>query len=82
MDITQSKQNCIDTISTNVDDSMGNTIAQISAAGRDGLGLLILWRQRVNQRRALARLDDKMLQDIGIDKANAMLEIVKPFWRA
>lgn len=37
--------------------------------------------QRSRQRRRLARLDDRLLRDIGIDRIAAMGEISKPFWR-
>ena len=37
---------------------------------------LAVWRQR----RALARLDDKMLKDIGISRAEATREAQRPIW--
>lgn len=37
--------------------------------------------QRRRQRRALARLDDRLLRDIGIDREQARREVAKPFWR-
>jgi uncharacterized protein YjiS (DUF1127 family) len=40
-----------------------------------------LWAERHAQRRALAKLDDYMLKDIGIGRAEAMHEYYKPFWR-
>jgi uncharacterized protein YjiS (DUF1127 family) len=40
-----------------------------------------LWYERSRQRRQLARLDDRLLSDIGIDRATAGQEISKPFWR-
>lgn len=46
-----------------------------------GLALLRLWHERARQRRALARLDDRLLRDIGITRAEANREINKPFWR-
>jgi len=39
---------------------------------------LDLWRQR----RVLARLDDTMLDDIGISRAEAQLEAERPLWDA
>ena len=39
------------------------------------------WIGRVRQRRALAELDDKMLQDIGITRYDVARECGKPFWR-
>lgn len=34
------------------------------------------------QRRALLRLDDAMLKDLGISRVDALQEGSKPFWRA
>jgi uncharacterized protein YjiS (DUF1127 family) len=43
--------------------------------------LLMTWIERGRSRHALALLDDRMLQDIGVDRAKAHVEIQKPFWR-
>lgn len=39
------------------------------------------WRRRAHERAHLARLDDRMLQDIGLTRADAEFVINKPFWR-
>src|SRR5215470_18006902 len=39
------------------------------------------WRWRKNGRLELARLDARMLRDIGLTRAEAEREINKPFWR-
>ena len=46
-----------------------------------GLILIARWIERARQRAALAALDDQMLRDIGITRAEAMRESEKPFWR-
>jgi len=38
------------------------------------------WRRRKNSRLELARLDERMLRDIGLTRAEADHEINKPFW--
>ncbi len=38
--------------------------------------------ERVRQRRALARFDDRLLADIGISRIDATREARKPFWQA
>lgn len=43
--------------------------------------LLLTWRDRVSQRQALRRLDDRMLRDIGASRADVERECRKPFWR-
>jgi uncharacterized protein YjiS (DUF1127 family) len=50
------------------------------AAGRL-LEKLRLWRQRAQDRAALAALDDRMLADLGISRAEAEFLSNKPFWR-
>lgn len=45
------------------------------------LGLLALWIERATQRRALAELDDHLLEDVGISRSEARQEAAKPFWR-
>ena len=37
--------------------------------------------ERRRQRHALARLDDRMLRDIGLTGADVEAELSKPFWR-
>ncbi len=39
------------------------------------------WIEVSRQRRALADLDDHLLDDIGITRSEAAREIAKPFWR-
>ena len=39
------------------------------------------WRRRVRDRGQLAQLDERMLGDIGLTRADAEYLINKPFWR-
>jgi uncharacterized protein YjiS (DUF1127 family) len=39
------------------------------------------WGRRRRERAELARLDDRMLRDIGITRGDVWQEINKPFWR-
>ena len=39
------------------------------------------WRRRARDRAQLARLDDHMLRDIGLTRADAEFLSNKPFWR-
>jgi uncharacterized protein YjiS (DUF1127 family) len=43
--------------------------------------LLLTWRERARQRRQLRSLNDRMLRDIGITRADVLAESSKPFWR-
>lgn len=40
------------------------------------------WQDRAASRRRLSGLDDRMLCDVGLDRAAADTEAAKPFWRA
>jgi uncharacterized protein YjiS (DUF1127 family) len=42
---------------------------------------LASWQDRRRQRQALARLDDRMLRDIGLTISDVEAELAKPFWR-
>ena len=58
------------------------TLVYESAAGaRRWLRVLGGWIERSRQRRALAGLDGRLLDDIGIARSAAAGEIAKPFWR-
>lgn len=42
---------------------------------------LVSWLERDCQRRALLKMDDRMLNDIGLSRADVEREAEKPFWR-
>lgn len=42
--------------------------------------VLATWGERIKQRSALADMDDRMLKDIGLTRADAVAEADKPFW--
>ena len=48
---------------------------------RDVSATLATWAERRRQRRQLQRLDDRLLADIGLDRARADYEANKPFWK-
>jgi uncharacterized protein YjiS (DUF1127 family) len=43
--------------------------------------LVLAWVERSRQRAALQRLDDRMLRDVGLSRAQVERECDKPFWR-
>jgi uncharacterized protein YjiS (DUF1127 family) len=43
--------------------------------------LSLTWLERSRQRRQLGELNDHMLRDIGLTRADAWAEVDKPFWR-
>ena len=50
-------------------------------AARRAFGTVWTWMERSRQRRALADLDDRLLEDVGISRSQVSREIAKPFWR-
>jgi len=54
--------------------SAGNAVSRLFGALRE-------WRRRSQGRTQLATLDDRMLKDIGISRADAEFLANKPFWR-
>jgi uncharacterized protein YjiS (DUF1127 family) len=40
------------------------------------------WQERAAQRHNLSQLNDALLKDIGVSRADVEGEISKPFWRA
>ena len=45
------------------------------------LAALGCWYQRSRQRTALGALDDRLLDDVGLDRDDVAREVGKPFWR-
>jgi uncharacterized protein YjiS (DUF1127 family) len=48
---------------------------------RNTVDLLLVWHERARQRRHLRSLNDRMLRDIGLTRADVLAESSKPFWR-
>jgi len=46
------------------------------------LDSLYLWQTRINDRRELAGLDERMLKDAGTSRDEVLRETGKPFWRS
>jgi len=55
--------------------------AQRKVGLRAPLGTLRLWRHRWETRQALLELTPAQLKDIGLSRADAIEEGLKPFWR-
>jgi len=70
-----------------------DTIGRLSALARmtDIAGLLwcdakalfahvLAWQVRARERKHLATLDDRILRDVGLSRADTLRESSKPFW--
>jgi uncharacterized protein YjiS (DUF1127 family) len=47
---------------------------------RRAIELILGWQEVARQRRALLKLDERLLKDIGITRADAEREASRPFW--
>jgi uncharacterized protein YjiS (DUF1127 family) len=47
---------------------------------RRSRALIAAWQSRARQREALARLDDRLLADVGLTREAQMVECSKLFW--
>jgi len=62
----------------------GATARRVASAGIPTFGSLLsvaaAWFERARSRDTLARMDDRMLADIGLTRAEAESEAARPFW--
>jgi len=56
-------------------------LASLDRAALQVADQLSRYARRIQERRALGRLDDRMLSDIGLSHADVEQEMSKPFWR-
>jgi uncharacterized protein YjiS (DUF1127 family) len=66
------------TVQTRLASRVGQRIHALLARGLD---VLCTWQHRHRGRRALRQLDEWLLKDIGVSRAEAEREARKPFWR-
>lgn len=59
----------------------GQTSTAIGSWAASLLRHIVSWPERARQRRALLALDNWVLKDIGLSRADAMQECDKPFWQ-
>ena len=58
-----------------------NAVLALTEAANHAVATLREWRRRSRERAELAELDDRMLKDIGLSRADAEFLSNKPFWR-
>jgi len=63
-------------------DFFARMASEIFALPERGWATLEVWRNRSEYRHALATMDSRQLDDIGLERAVADQEASKPFWRA
>ena len=60
----------------------GQIVTQLARVPLAALEVLLNWQERARQRAHLGALDERMLRDMGISRADAVREAAIPFWRA
>ena len=60
----------------------GGFIQRLAHLPLVALETLLVWQERVSERRRLREMDDHMLKDMGLSRADAEREGTVPFWRA
>jgi uncharacterized protein YjiS (DUF1127 family) len=55
--------------------------SSLASAAQRAVQILLIWRERARQRRLLQTLNDHMLRDIGLTRADVFAEASKPFWK-
>ena len=58
----------------------GRFVRQLAGQAERAVTTLLRWHELARQRRALLRLDDTMLKDIGLTRTDALREADRPFW--
>lgn len=59
----------------------GRAFAPSRSRAASLLRYVLTWSERIRQRQALQALDEWVLKDIGLSRADVMREYDKPFWR-
>ncbi len=60
--------------------SFGRAVALLAGTVVVGIEKIMTRAELARSRHQLAQLDERMLRDIGIDRATARFEAGKPFW--
>ena len=58
-----------------------NALETLNYAFAGFVDMVLAWQARANERRHLAEMDPRILADIGLNRADALHEASKPFWR-
>ena len=60
--------------------TVGRAMALLAGAVAVGVDTIMTRAELARSRRQLAELDERLLRDIGLDRATARFEASKPFW--
>lgn len=62
--------------------SLGRALSSIENLLLTITDTVYAWQKRVNDRQNLRAMDQHLLADMGLDRADVSREIAKPFWQA
>jgi uncharacterized protein YjiS (DUF1127 family) len=68
------------TIGTRITTHSPVPFRQFGGGPRAWAGVIGTWRERSRQRSALAELDDRLIDDIGVTRSKARQAAAMPFW--
>lgn len=55
--------------------------SRLARSAARALEVLLQWQERASQRRQQASLEDHLLKDVALSRADVAYETSKPFWR-
>lgn len=61
---------------------VGDAVEGLNSLADNAFELVTVWQTRNAQRNHLLELDDRLLHDLGLTRADAIVEARKPFWRS
>ncbi len=79
--MTQVQCNALQRPGVGVPRTNAGFVTRLSSRPLEILETLLIWQERSRQRHHLASLDDRLLRDMGLSRADAESEAAIPFWR-
>jgi uncharacterized protein YjiS (DUF1127 family) len=70
----------LETLAARLSAGMLRGARALDRAAVRSLDLVFEWRSRASERHVLRSLDDRMLRDVGLSRADIERELRKPFW--
>ena len=68
-------------MNTVIVEGLSGSFARLPSGLRQPLVRLATWRRRARERAQLREMDERLLRDIGLTRAQVLEEARKPFWR-
>lgn len=62
--------------------TFGGFVQRLASLPLTALNTLLVWQERASERHHLGQMDDFMLKDMGLSRADVEKEAALPFWRS